>query len=365
VLLRLAYLTVTNAFAMLCLLPMSDRDKDVEILALRHQITVLERQLGNHRVRFTPGDRAFLAALLHRLPPEMLRRVRLAVRPDTVLRWHRDQVARRHAAASRPKRSGRPRTARSIRLLVLRLAQENPGWGYRRIHGELLVLEIKVAASTVWEILQEAGIDPAPERASSTWADFLRSQADALLACDFLETVTLSGTRLYVFAVIEHASRRIRILGATAHPTASWVTQAAKNIVMDLEDAGYRARFLIRDRDGKYPALFDAILADAGIEVVLSGVQMPRMNSIMERWVQTCRHELLDRTLIWNRRHLIHALREFEQFYNGHRPHQGIANARPLHPLPTPITDPDQIARLDIRRRERLGGILHEYEHAA
>jgi transposase len=163
---------------------------------------VLERQLGNDRVRFTPSDRAFLAALLHRLPSEALRRMRLLVRPDTVLRWHRDLVARRHAAASLPKRSGRPRTVRSIRLLALRLARENPGWGYRRIHGELLILGIKVAASTVWEMLQEAGIDPAPERSSSTWADFLRSQADALLACDFLETVTLSGARLYVFAVI-------------------------------------------------------------------------------------------------------------------------------------------------------------------
>jgi transposase InsO family protein len=249
--------------------------------------------------------------------------------------------------------------------LVLRLARENPGWGYRRIHGELLVLGIKVAASTVWEILQEAGIDPAPERASSTWADFLRSQADALLACDFLETVTLSGARLYVFAVIEHASRRIRILGATAHPTASWVTQAAKNLVMDLEDAGCRVRFLIRDRDGKFPALFDIVLNDAGIQVVLSGVRMPRMNSIMERWVQTCRHELLDRTLIWNQRHLLHALREFEDFYNSHRPHQGIANARPLRPLPRPISDPEQIIHLDIRRRQRLGGILHEYRHTA
>jgi transposase InsO family protein len=365
VLLRLAYLTVTNAFAMLRLLPMSDRDKDAEILALRHQITVLERQLGKERVRFAPGDRAFLAALLHRLPVEVLRRVRLLVRPDTVLRWHRDLVARRHAAASRPKRSGRPRTVHSIRALVLRLTRENPSWGYRRVHGELLVLGIQVAASTVWEMLKDAGIDPAPERASSTWADFLHFQADALLACDFLKTVTLSGARLYVFAVIEHASRRIRILGATAHPTATWVTQTAKNLVMDREDAGCRARFMIRDRDGKFPALFDTILADAGIEVVLSGVRMPRMNSITERWVQTCRRELLDRTLIWNQRHLLHALREFEQFYNSHRPHQGIANARPLHPLPAQITDPDKIAHLDIRRRERLGGILHEYQHAA
>jgi transposase InsO family protein len=253
----------------------------------------------------------------------------------------------------------------SIRALVLRLAREDPNWGYRRLQGELLILGVKVAASTVWEILREAGIDPAPERSSSTWADFLRSQAEALLACDFFEMVALSGARLYVFAVIEHASRRIRVLGATAHPTASWVAQAAKNLVMDLEDVDSKAKFLIRDRDGKFPELFDAILRDAGIEVVLSGVQMPRMNSIMERWVQTCRRELLDRTLIWNQHHLLHALREFEDFYNSHRPHQGIANARPLRPAPVPVADPEEIARLDIRRRERLGGILHEYHHAA
>jgi transposase len=365
VLLRLAYLGVTNAFAMLRLLPMSDRDKDAEILALRHQITVLQRQLGKERPRFYPSDRAFLAALLHRLPRDVLHRLRLLVRPDTVLRWHRDLLARRHAARSRPKRPGRPRTMHSTRALVLRLARENPSWGYRRLHGELLVLGIKVAASTVWEILQEAGIDPAPERACSTWADFLRSQADALLACDFFKAVTVTGARLYVLAVIEHANRRIRILGATAHPTATWVAQAAKNLVMDLEDAGYRARFLIRDRDGKFPALFNAVLEDAGIGVVLSGVRMPRMNSIMERWVQTCRRELLDRALIWNQQHLLHTLREFEQFYNGHRPHQGIANARPLYPLPAQVADPDKMGRLDIRRRDRLGGILHEYERAA
>ncbi len=250
-------------------------------------------------------------------------------------------------------------------MLVLRPARENPSWGYRRLHGELLVLGVKVAASTVWEMLKEAGIDPSRDRAGSTWADFLRSQADALLACDFLETVTLTGTRLYVLAVIEHASRRIRILGATAHPTAGWVTQAARNLVMDLEDTGCRARFLIRDRDGKFPALFDAILADAGIAAVFSGVRMPRMNSIMERWIQSCRHELLDRTLIWNGAHLLHALREYENHHNGHRPHRGIANARPLQPLPEPITDTAAITHPQIRRHDRLGGLLHEYEHAA
>ena len=170
-----------------------------------------------------PRRPAFLADLLHRLPRDVLGRFRLLIRPDTVLRWHRNLLARRHAARSRPRRPGRPRTVRSIRLLVLRLARENPCWGYRRIHGELLVLGIKTAASTVWEILHDAGMDPAPGRASTTWADFLRSQADAVLACDFFETVTVTGVHLFVLAVIEHARRRIRVLGATAHPTASWV----------------------------------------------------------------------------------------------------------------------------------------------
>lgn len=194
---------------------------------------------------------------------------------------------------------------------------------------------------------------------------FLRSQAEAILAADFFETVTLTSARMYVLAVIEHATRRIRVLGATAHPTAAWVTQAVRNLAMDLQDAGCRARFLIRDRDGKYPALFDTILADTGIEVVLSGVQVPRMNAVMERWIQTCRRELLDRTLIWNQPHLLNALRHYERHYNAHRPHRGINNARPLHPLPAPITDPSTITHLNIRRRDRLGGLLHEYEHAA
>jgi putative transposase len=175
----------------------------------------------------------------------------------------------------------------------------------------------------------------------------------------------LAGARLHVLAVIEHASRRIRVPGAAPHPSASWVAEAARNLVMDLQDAGSRARFLIRDRDGKFPRLVDAILTDAGIETVLSGVQMPRMNAVMERWVQTCRRELLDRTLIWNQAHLLHALRESGQFYNSRRPHQAIANTRPLRALPPPIPEPDAATGLHVHTRDRLGGILHEYRHAA
>jgi len=227
-------------------------EKDAEILALRHQLAVLQRHLDGQRIRFDPADRAWLAALLHPLPRPTLHRLQLLVRPDTILRWHRDLLARRHAAASRPRRRGRPRTVRSIRKLVLRLVADNPSWGYRRVHGELLTLGTKVAASTVWELLRETGIDPAPDRAATTWAQFLRAQADALLAADFIETITLTGARTYVLAVIEHASRRVRILGATTHPTAPWVAQAAHNLVMDLEDTGCRVRYLIHDRDGKY-----------------------------------------------------------------------------------------------------------------
>ncbi|MPY60452.1 integrase core domain-containing protein [Streptomyces spongiae] len=360
-LLRLAYLTVTNAFAALWLLPMSDRDKDAEILALRHQITVLERELGADRVKFASEDRTFLAALLVPLPRRVLRGLRLLVQPDTVLRWHRDLIKRRRARTCRPKRPGRPPTVRSIRILILRLVRENPSWGYRRVHGELATLGIKVAASTVWEILKTEGIHPAPDRSATTWTDFLHSQADALLACDFIETITLTGRSQYILAVIEHVTRRIRILGTTAQ----WVSQAARNLVMDLEDVGTTVKYVIRDRDSKFPALFDQILAAAGVQVVLTGVRMPRMNAIMERWVQTCRHELLDRTLVWNERHLRHALRQFEQHHNTHRPHQAMNQAAPLRAVPEPITDLRRISRLDIRRRDRLSGVIHEYRNAA
>jgi hypothetical protein len=264
---------------MLRMLPMSDQAKDAESLALCHQTTVLERQLRGEKVRFAPAARALLAALPHRLPRDLVRQIRLLVRPETVRRC-RDLIAGRHARISRRKCAGRPPALRSIRVLVLRLARENSSWGYRRIHGELLVLGVNVAPSTVWEILKDAGIDPAPERTSDSWSAFLCSQAEAILAADFFETVTLTGVRLHVLAVIEHASRRIRILGATAHPTADWVKQAMRNFAMDLQDAGCRARFLIRDRDGKHPAMLDAILAEAGIEVVLTGVRTPRMNAI-------------------------------------------------------------------------------------
>src|SRR3954447_18619601 len=350
-------------FAFVRLLPISDADKDVEILTLRHQLAVLQRQID--KPRLTPPDRAFLAALLHRLPRSTLRQLHLIVTPDTILRWPRDLLRHRHAKASRPKRPGRPPTVRSIKRLILRLSNENASWGYRRVHGELAALSIKVAPSTVWQILKDGGIDPVPGRDRHTWPAFLRSQAHAILAADFFETRTLSGGRLYVFAVIEHATRRVRILGATAHPTATWTTQLARNLVMDLQDAGATVKYLVRDRDSRYTDAFDAVFHDEGIAIVKTGIRVPRMNAIMERWVRSCRTELLDRTLIVNRAHLLHALREYEAFYNEHRPHRTLRAAALLRPLPQPITQRRRLDHLDIRRHDRLGGILHEYRHAA
>ncbi len=288
--------------------------------------------------------------------------MRLFVAPATILRWHRDILRRRWARMSRPGRNGRPPTCRSVRSVVLRLARENESWGYRRIHDELAALGAAVAPSTVWQILKDAGIDPAPRRDGPGWSEFLRSQAQAILALDFFTADLLSGTKVYVLAVIEHGSRRIRVLGSTRHPVQSWVVQQARNLLMDLDDAGTRVKFVLHDRDTSFTAAFDAVFRAAGIRVVRSAIQAPRMNAIMERWIGSCRRELLDRTLVWNERHLMALLREYEDFYNTHRPHRALNQAAPTRPLPGSATDLDQFR---VRRRDRAGGVIHEYRLVA
>ena len=216
--LRFAFLLVTRMTSWLRLSRREEAWKIAEILILRHQVAVLQRRQP-HRPDLDWADRALLATLLDVIPEARRHGLRLLVTPDTVLRWHRDIIRRRWAARSMHGKTGRPATRRDIRALVLRLARENPGWGYRRIHGELASLGVKIAASTVWEILKNAGIDPAPRRSVPTWPQFLRSQAEAILACDFFTADLLDGTQAYVLAVIEHATRRIRILGVTLHPS--------------------------------------------------------------------------------------------------------------------------------------------------
>ena len=219
----------------------------------------------------------------------------------------------------------------------------------------------KIPTSTAWEILKSAGIDPAPRRTGPAWSLFLRSQAEAILACDFFTADLLDGTRAYVLAVIEHASRRIRILGVTLHPTGEWTAQQARNLIMDLGEQAHRVKFMIRDRGSNYTAVFDAVLADAGIRTVLCNVQTPRMNAIAERWIGGCRRELLDRTLVWNQAHLRRILREYETHHNQHRPHRPVDSAAPLNPLPERV----DLEQYRVRRHARVSGMINEYRLVA
>jgi transposase len=273
---RLVFLLITRLAAWPRLSRLEETWKTAEILILRHQLAILQRRQPR-RPKLNWADRALLAALLSVIPRAQRHGLRLALTPETILRWHRDIVRRRWAARSMRGKTGRPAIRPNIRALVLRLARENPEWGYRRIHGELAGLAVKVAASTVWEILKANGINPARRRTGPSWSQFLRSQADAILACDFFTVDLLDGTRACVLAAIEHASRRIRILGVTAYPTAEWTAQQARNLLMDLDDQAHQVKFMIRDRGSNFTAAFDAVLADAGIRTVLCNVRTPRM----------------------------------------------------------------------------------------
>jgi putative transposase len=295
------------------LLARSDRAKDAELLILRHQVAVLQRQVKTPRLAW--ADRAVLAQLL---PKRRLCQLRLIVFARTLLRWHAALVRRRWAY---PRRApGRPRTAQTTRALVLETARDNPGWGYRRIHGELTGLGCKLAPSTVWQILKDAGIGPAPRRAGPTWRMFLAGQAKTILAVDFFYVDTVFLRRLYVLFFIEHGTRRVHLAGISARPTGEWVTQQARNLLMKFGDHADGLKFLIRDRDAKFTAAFDAVFTAAGVRIIKTPVLAPRANAIAERWVGSARRECLDRMLVAGARHLRLALGEYADHYNGHRP---------------------------------------------
>ena len=305
--LRFAYLSVIRIFSWLALLARSGGAKDAEILILRHQVAVLQRQVKTPRLSWP--DRAVLAALAQLLPRSHLRRLQLIVSPRTVLRWHADLVRRQWAYSRRTP--GRPRTAPAVRALILEMARDNPGWGYRRIHGELTGLGYKLAPSTVWQILKDAGIDPAPQRSGQAWRAFLDAQAKTILAADFFHVDTVFLRRLYVLFFIEHGTRRVHLAGITAHPTGEWVTQQARNLLMNLEDHADGLKFLIRDRDAKFTVAFDAVFALVGVRIVKAPVRAPRANAIAERWIASARRECLDRMLITGERHLRLVLSEY------------------------------------------------------
>jgi transposase InsO family protein len=352
--LRLAYLILIRVLSWLALLARSDAAKDVEILVLRHEVAVLRRHHPHPRLTWL--DRAILSALSRLLPPP-LRRLRL-VSPRTLLRWHAQLVARRWTYGRR--QPGRPPVAQPVRALVLRIARENPTWGYRRIHGELIGLDHQIAASTVWKILKAAGLDPAPRRSGPTWRQFLARQAQVILAVDFAHVDTVFLRRLYILIVIEHGRRRVHLAGITAHPTGDWVTQQARNLLMDLGDRADRFRFLIRDRDSKFTAAFDAVFVGADIRIIRTPIRAPRANAIAERFIGTLRRECLDHLLITGPRHLDLVLREYIQHYNGHRPHRALHQQPPAGDTP-----PGSEAAIRPLRRDRLGGLIHEYVQVA
>jgi transposase InsO family protein len=301
-----------------------------------------------------------LAGLAKLLPRQ--RWAAFLVTPSTLLRWHRELVARRWTYPN--TRVVRPGVDPAIVEIVLRLARENPRWGYVRIVGECRTLGIRVSASSVRRILRRYRLGPAPRRGGPSWTQFLRTQAGGLLACDFFTVETIGLTQLYVLFVVEVKRRRVHLAGITAHPTGVWVTQQARNLVMDLDERISRFRFLIRDRDTKFTAAFDAVFAAAGIEILKIPPRALRANAFAERWVRTVRSECLDWTLIWNGQHLRRVLTEYMRHYNNVRPHRGLdlqsPNREPQLTLAPPPAADRPIQRIDV-----LDGLIHEYRHAA
>src|SRR5260221_1027757 len=284
------------------------------------------------RVRYEPADRVWSAALARLLPRRRWTGI-FPVTPATLLAWHRKLAARKYDTSSRRK-PGRPPVVRSIARLVVRLARENPLWGYRRIHGELTKLGVTVAPSTVWEILRAAGIDPAPRRSGPTWRQFLHTQAAGILAVDFPARGYRAPRapllrRGYVLVFIEHGTRRMHLGGVTSSPTGEWTVQQAHNLAPSLHERLGDMRFLIRDRGSNFTRSFDAVFEAAGTRIVRCAFQAPRMNAICERLAGTLRREMLDRVLILGEAHLRSVLAEYQAHYNTARPHQSIAQRVP------------------------------------
>ena len=346
------YLAVRNLFALVWLLARPRRSKELEILVLRHEIAMLRRQARQPRP--TRADRALLAVLSRSLP--RIAWAEFPVKPETLLRWHRQLVARRWTYAHRAP--GRPPLESSVRELILRLDEENGHWGYKRIVGELKGLGIAVSATSVRKVLLAEGLQPAPQRSQSSWRTFLRAHAASMLACDFLTVETAVLQRIYVLFFISLATRRIEYIASTPNPDGRWVTQQARNLAMRLGDE-HPFRFLIHDRDTKFSHAFDEVFRTEGIKVIRTPIQAPNANAYAERWVRTVRSDCLDRILIFGRRHLEHVLRVYRRHYNEHRPHRALDLTPPDARQATPFEPPNHL-----RRHDLLGGLIHEYEAA-
>ena len=320
----LLWLTVRFLSRLLVVWDADDGTKNLEILVLRHQLRVLRRKSG--RPRFTARDRVVLAAASRALPRE--RWASFLVTPQTLLRWHR-MLVRRKWTYSKERKSGRPPIDPQIAALIMRMARENPRWGCVRICGELRKLGIRVGATTIRTMLRRHGLGPAPRRLGPSWTQFLRAQAEGVVACDFFTVETIRLKALYVLFFIHLSSRRVVLAGVTANPDSGWVTQQARNVAMDLNDQDFAIRILLRDHDAKFTASFDEIFWSEGAEVIRTPIRAPKANAYAERWVQTVRAECLDWTLVFGRFHLQWLLRGYVRHYNQQRPHRSLTLAVP------------------------------------
>jgi len=330
-------------------------EKDIELLVLRHQLKVLQRQVKRPRLHCL--DRLLLAAASRAMPRGLWSS--FLVRPETLLRWHRELV-RRKWTYRRRGHPGRPPIDPEISALIVRLGRENPRWGYQRIRGELLKLGIRVSATTVRTTLLRHGLDPAPRRTGPSWTEFLRSQAAGILATDFFTVETIRLKTIFVLFFIELRTRRVHVVGITAHPDSAWVTQQARNLAIDerLRDV----RFLLRDRDAKFSGPFDEELRTEGVRVIRTPIRAPRANAFAERFVRTVRGECLDHVLIYGPRHLERVLQAYVAHYVKERPHRGLGLAVPAGDRTPRVRG---TTRTPVERRDVLGGLIHEYHWAA
>ena len=351
----LVYLVICRVFGLIVLLFRSSGSKELEIVVLRHELSILRRQTTRPELR--ESDRMLLAALSRVLPRGSWSV--FAVSPRTLLRWHQRLVARRWTYPS--ARIGRPRVGDEVERLVVRFARENASWGYKRIVGELAGLGFAVSPSSVRAILNRHGLPPAPTRDRLTWRRFLRQQAATMLACDFLTVETVMLTRIYVLFFVSLERRRVEFVASTTNPDGRWVTQQARNLLMRLDDQGLGFKYLIRDRDSKFSFDFDAVFRSEGIRIVRTPVRAPNANAHAERWVGTLRRECLDRILILNRCHLDRVLRHYLAHYNRHRPHRSLS----LQPPDAGSATAVRASTLRIDRHEVLGGLINEYRTAA
>ncbi len=339
-------------------------DKDLEILLLRQQLRIVQRK-HPHVPPISRWEKLTLIVLVGKLTGltssarGRLSQVVLLFKPDTLLKWHRELVRRKWTFKKKAS-LGRPPISAEVAALLLRLARENPTWGYGKLEGELGKLGYDIGRSTIRDVLKRQHVPPAPERSKhgSSWHTFLAHYKDEIVACDFFAVETAWLKTVYILFFIELGSRRVHVAGCTSRPKSAWMAQQARQFSWKIQDEQLSTRFLIHDRDTKISAAFDRVFTSEDVTIIRTPVRAPNANAFAERWIRSVREECLDRILILNERHLHRVLTTYVEYYNHARPHQGIGQRCPI-PLESTARDGP------IERRDILGGVIHEYRRAA